>query len=117
MFPISQILVTASAAAIICLPLLVIIRRRYGDPAPIDIVLLATVVGVSILFWRLAGNVASLNDDPIPLFSPNDVLCPIVTYVSLGIFAAFRMPAPTEQWPRIRAVLTLVSFVANVVLI
>jgi hypothetical protein len=31
-----------------------------------------------------AGNTQALNDNPIPLVSPNDVLCPVLTYVVLG---------------------------------
>jgi hypothetical protein len=48
-------------------------------------VLVALVAGLSILFWRLAGNVAQLNDDPFPPVRPNDVPCPVLTYVSLGL--------------------------------
>ncbi len=58
-----------------------------------------------------------LNDDPIPLFSPNDLLCPIVTYVLLSLYAAFTRPANVARWERTRAWLTLVSFVVNVLFI
>lgn len=79
--------------------------------------MIALIVGVSVFFWRLAGNVPQLNDDPIPPFSPNDVLCPIVSYVSLGGYAAFRPPAQAANWEKVRAWLTLISFVVNVVAI
>jgi hypothetical protein len=58
-----------------------------------------------------------LNDDPIPVVSPNDVLCPVLTYVCLGLLATFRQSIRTVQWPRLRALLTLVSLVVNVVTI
>ena len=58
-----------------------------------------------------------LNDDPIPVVSPNDVLCPVVTYVCLGLLAAFRSSIEGPHWPRIRALLTLLSLAVNVVTI
>jgi hypothetical protein len=79
-----------------------------------DAILLAGTVAFSILLWREAGNVQVLNDDPIPVVSPNDVLCPVVTYVCLGMLNAFRNTASGAHWPRIRALLTLVSLVVNV---
>jgi hypothetical protein len=80
----------------------------------VDAVLIALVVGVSILLWREAGNTPALNDDPIPVVSPNDVLCPIVTYVCLGVTAGFRSNMLGKHWARVRALLTLVSLVVNV---
>jgi hypothetical protein len=79
--------------------------------------LLALVVGLSILVWRAAGNTRPLNDDPIPLVSPNDVLCPMLTYVCLGLYAGLRQFQLVPYWPRLRALLTLVSFAVNVVTI
>jgi hypothetical protein len=82
-----------------------------------DALLIAIVVGFSILLWREAGNTQVLNDDPIPVVSPNDVLCPVVTHVCLGMLAAFRTGVGGAHWPRLRALLTLVSLVVNVVTI
>src|SRR5437868_621808 len=78
---------------------------------------LAVVVGLSILLWRFAGNTATLNEDPVPWVSPNDVLCPIVTYVALGGYAAVARDQSDARWPRLRILLTLVSLVVNVVTI
>jgi hypothetical protein len=83
----------------------------------INTVLISATVGLSILLWREAGNTPSLNDDPIPVVSPDDVLSPMLTYICLGLLAAFRNSVRTEQWPRLRALLTLVSLVVNVVTI
>ncbi len=83
----------------------------------VDTLLLSLTVGVSILLWREAGNTPPLNDDPIPVVSPNDVLCPVLTCVCLGLLAAFRPGIGSGQWPRLRAVLTLLSLVVNVVTI
>lgn len=83
----------------------------------IDTVLISLTVGLSVLLWREAGNTPVLNDDPIPLLSPNDVLCPMLTYVCLGLLVAFRAGLSREGWPRLRALLTLLSLVVNVVTI
>ena len=99
---------------------LIELYRRWARVTPMnrgDAVLVAVVVGVSILLWREAGNTPPLNDDPIPLVSPNDVLCPAVTYVSLGLLADFRPALTGADWPRLRALLTLLSLVVNVVTI
>jgi hypothetical protein len=37
----------------------------------------------------LSGDIPELNDDPIGALSPNDGLCPVVTYVFLGVYGAF----------------------------
>jgi hypothetical protein len=82
-----------------------------------DRLLIAVTLAISILLWREAGNTPALNDDPIPVVSPNDVLCPIVTFVSLGLLAAFRTTLNGPQWQRLRAVLTLLTLAVNVVTI
>ena len=65
----------------------------------VDTLLISLSVGVSILQWREAGNTPSLNDDPIPVVSPNDVLCPVVTYICLGLLAALRPALRTADLP------------------
>ena len=92
-------------------------RRTKTRVTTVDAWLLAGTVAFSILLWRAAGNVQVLNDDAIPVVSPNDVLCPVVTYVCLGMLNAFRSTASDAHWPRIRALLTVVSLVVNVVTI
>ena len=49
--------------------------------------------------------------------SPNDVLCPVVTYVFVGVYGAFAGMSGGPGWPRIRALLAVVSLVVNVVTI
>jgi len=83
----------------------------------IDTVLISLIVGASILVWREAGNTPALNDDPIPVVSPNDPLSPVLMHVCLGLLAAFRGSVRTDEWPQLRAVLTLLSLVVNVVTI
>jgi hypothetical protein len=76
--------------------------------------LAALVVGLSVLAWRLSANVLQFNDDPIPPLSPNDWLYPILTYVCLGLYAAFRPPTEPARWPQARALLMALVFVLNV---
>ena len=83
----------------------------------LDALLISLTVGVSIVLWRETGNTPTLNEDPIPLVSPNDVLCPVLTYVCLGLLAGFRPSVRTQRWPQLRAVLTLVSLAVNIVTI
>lgn len=112
MFTLSQIVVCALVALIASVALLVVTRREVGPRA----LLTAAVVAGSVLLWRTAANTAALNDDPIPWVSPNDVLCPVVTYVTLGVYAGV-VRREEAAWPSTRALLTLVSLVVNVVTI
>lgn len=97
--------------------LLVVLRLRFITLSLVDSLLVAVVVGCSVLLWREAGNTGALNTDPIAGVSPNDVLCPLVTYLFIGFYAAFRRSADTIRFEQARVLLTLVSFVVNVVTI
>lgn len=76
--------------------------------------IVALLAGLSILVWRLAGNTQPLNDDPIPLVSPNDVLCPILTYVTLGLYADVSRAVDRPGWGQLRALLTITSLLVNI---
>lgn len=82
-----------------------------------EMVVIALVVGLSVVFWRSAANTASLNDDPIPGVSPNDALCPMITSIFLGLYAAIRPPVDPIRYAQVRAALTFLSFVVNVITI
>jgi hypothetical protein len=116
-FPLWHIALTAAIGFAASFVVLWAWGKRSGTMLTGEVAAVSLVVAFSILAWRLAGNVAQLNDDPVPLFSPNDLLCPIVSYVMLGVYAAFRRPADLAHWERARALLTIVSFVVNVVII
>lgn len=117
LFGFPQIAVTAFIAFTAAAVFLWFYDGRSRSVSVRESILIALIVGGSVLFWRYAANVPQLNDDPIPPFSPNDVLSPIVTYVSLGVYSAFRPPAQAANWEKVRAWLTLISFVVNVVAI
>ncbi len=116
-FPFWHIVLTAVAAFVFSFALLWILRRRGYTLSTRTILGLALLTGASVLFWRSAGNVAQLNDDPIPPFSPNDVICPMVTYVCLGLVESFFPAAASQDWRKTRTWLTLVSFLVNVLFI
>jgi hypothetical protein len=81
------------------------------------VVLLTLVVGVSVFVGRLVCNIAPLNTDPVSGFSPNDLLCPMLTFVMLEVFIGFRPLEQEKIWLRLRALLVLVSFAVNVLTI
>lgn len=112
-FPFWRIALTAAIAFVASFLLL---RWRYPTFSIRDAGGSALVVALSVLLWRLAGNVTQLNADPIPLISPNDVLCPVVTYVFLNLYSAFRRET-NGAWTQACVWLTLVSFLVNVVAI
>jgi hypothetical protein len=116
-FPLAHIALTAAITAVSALLVLVALRRRFKACSLIDCLLVALVVGISVVVWRSAGNTGTLNNDPIPAVSPNDVLCPLVTYLFLGFYAAFRRPTDAIRFEQARVLLTLVSFIINVVTI
>jgi hypothetical protein len=118
-FSAGQIAVTALVSGLVSGVFLVVYGRVSSDAVLrwSEVVVVAVVVGVSVLFWRLAGNVAPLNEDPIAFVSPNDVLCPVLTYVFLGVYAGFAGTPSHPRWARIRSGLTIISLIVNVVTI
>ena len=118
-FSFGQIVVSAVIGAVLSF-ILVWLYGRWAKEAALttgEAVVVAVLAGLSILVWRLAGNTQPLNDDPIPLVSPNDVLCPVVTYVILGLYAEVRRATDRPGWGRLRALLTIASLIVNVVTI
>jgi hypothetical protein len=113
-FPLWRIALTAAIAAGVGF---VVLRWRFKKLPIREATLAALVVGLSVLAWRLSANVPPFNDDPIALLSPNDWLCPMLTSICLGMYAALRPPADAMRWSRARALLTVVAFVVNVLVI
>ena len=116
-FPIGQIAITAGITTLLSGLLLFAMQLRWKQLALLDCLLIAVVAGCSVLFWRSAGNVGALNDDPLPGISPNDALCPFVTYLVIGWYTAFRRPVDASRFEQSRVLLTLICFVVNVVTI
>jgi hypothetical protein len=117
MFSLSQIALTAGIVAVVSLLPLFGARQFFKIRSLTEIILIALVAGFSVLVFRASANTTVLNADPVPAISPNDVLCPVMTYVFLGIYGAFRYRGYNVGFERARAVLTLVSFAVNVIAI
>jgi hypothetical protein len=119
-FPLWWVAGTATVGAITSFLLLWVCDTRRSKARVLTYrqsIVVALVVGLSILAWRLSGNIPELNDDPIGALSPNDWLCPVVTYVFLGLYGAFWLPENRSGWARLRGLLTILSFAVNVVTI
>src|SRR5437879_12334536 len=114
-FPFAHIAFTAAITAGAALLVLVALHARFKALPLVDCLLVAVVVGISVLVWRSAGNTGALNNDPTPPVSHNDVLCPLVTYLFIAFYAAFRRPADASHFEQARVLLTLVSLIANAV--
>ena len=117
MFPLAQILLCALVAAAGAAVVLYLTGRTGGSVSRRDVLSLAAVVGLSTVVWRSAANVGALNDDPMPWVSPNDLLSPAITYVALDLYASLTAVRGRREWPRSRALLTLVALAANVLAI
>lgn len=116
-FPFAHIALTAAITTGAALLVLVVLRLRFTRLSLVDGLLISAVVGLSVLVWRAAGNTSALNNDPIPAVSPNDVLTPLVTYLFVGFYAAFRRPLDSRGFEQARVLLALVSFVVNMITI
>ena len=119
MFSLDQIVASAVAGVVVSALALLVYWRLAQNDVRVDRFLLPLpfVVGLSILVWRAAGNTPALNDDPIAFVSPNDVLCPVITYASLGVYAGLVGVGGGLDGRRIRALLTIVSLMVNIVTI
>lgn len=113
-FSIAHIAITAAIATCVSLALL---RWRLRERSLGEAALLALIAGISVFIWRLSANVPQLNDDGVPGFSPNDWLCPVITYVFLETYAAFRRPPDAVRWAQARSLLVLAALASNVVTI
>jgi hypothetical protein len=116
-FPLWHIALTAAITAVITLVVTWWMRRGMKALSGFDLVLIALVAGGSVLLWRAAGNVPALNDDPIPATSPNDVLCPLVTYLLVGMYAAFRPQEEPGRFERLRVWIAVISLLVNIITI
>lgn len=116
-FPLWWIGLTALTAAGMSALVLLVAHLRFRAITALEVVLLTFIVGASVFAGRLSCNVPVLNEDPIAGFSPNDFICPMLSFVLLEVFVGLRPLEHATNWPRIRALLVLVSFAVNVLTI
>jgi hypothetical protein len=116
---VNQVLVSAMVGLVVSLGSLYGARRFWWhEPSELPGALVVSLLmALSILAWRLVANVPQLNDDLLPVVSPNDVLCPVVTYVVLGVYAGVRGLTGAADAQRQRALLTILSLLVNVITI
>lgn len=107
-----QIALSAALAGIVSL---LILRWRVRSLAVGEMVLLALIAAASVFAWRQSANMPPLNSDGLPGVSAIDMLCPVITYVALGVYAAFRRPPDVTPWAQARALVTLAARVVTVV--
>jgi glucose-6-phosphate-specific signal transduction histidine kinase len=117
------IILLALVGAILSLIVLTVYKHRFFSETKHtlavtnqEILILSLFVGLSILLWRSVANVPELNGDPgNTLLTPNTLLCPVMTYIFLGMFNIWRSNYQSNpvEWGQIRVVLTLLSFIVN----
>jgi len=83
----------------------------------VDAVGIALAAGVSVFLWRTSANMPQLNADGLPMFSANDFLAPVLTYVFVSLYRAVRAPADARRFEQARALAVLASFAVNVLTI
>ena len=113
-FSVGHIALTAAVTAGISL---LALRWRVPHLSGAETVLVALVAGAAVCAWRLSANVPPLNEDGVPGFSANDWLAPVLVYVILGLYAAVRPPRDPARWAQVRALLTVIALVVDVVTI
>jgi len=87
-------------------------RRAWTDVAAV-----ALLAGAAVFLWRISANKPQLNDDGLPAFSANDWAAPILTYVSLAVYADLRPPADPARYRQVQALAFLIALTVDVVTI
>jgi hypothetical protein len=82
-----------------------------------DILAVFLVSGAAVFLWRISANMPQLNDDGLPGFSANDWAAPVLTYLSLSVYADLRKACRTDAFRVVRALAALACLVINVVTI
>ncbi len=113
-FPLSRILITAVVCALVAF-LLLAWRGRGNTEALRTGLMLALLIGVLIVVWRVLSNRWYLNDDFFPGVSLSDVGCGILPLI--GLLALTPLHPSRRAWVVTSALVALATFVGNVVLI
>jgi len=113
-FPLSRILITAVVCALVAF-LLLAWRGRGNKDALRTGLMLALLISLLIVVWRVLSNRWYLNDDFAPGVSPSDVGSGVLVF--LGLLALPRLRDGGRAWVVTSALVALATFVGNVVLI
>ncbi len=113
-FPLSRILITAVVCGLVAFPLLAWRGRGNRDALRTGL-MLALLIGVLVVIWRLLSNRWYLNDDFFPGVSLSDVGSGVL--VLLGLLALTPLRPSRRAWAVTSLLIALATFVCNVVLI
>src|SRR3989442_8998504 len=91
-FPFAHIALTAAITAVVALLVLVVLRPRFKMLSLVDCLLVAVVVGISVMVWRSAGQTGAFEKDPISPVSPKYFLCSPGMYLVIRLFPALPPP-------------------------
>lgn len=90
---------------------------RLGRATLVDAAGIALAAGASVFLYRASANMTQLNADGLPMFSANDWLAPVATYVFVSCYGAARPPVDQRSFNQTRALATLASLAVNVLTI
>ena len=90
---------------------------RGGTTWKVDAVAIGALTAGAVFMLRKSANLPALNDDGLQGFSANDWLAPTLTFVVLGLYAAFRPPDQPRRFEQARAAATVIAFAINVITI
>ena len=90
---------------------------RLGRAAWLDAAGLALSAGASVFLYRASANMPQLNADGLPMFSANDWLAPVATYVFVSCYGAARPHLNQRHFHQTRALAVLASLAVNVLTI
>jgi hypothetical protein len=113
-FSAAHIAITAGIIGLTTAAVVVVLLRPARLGAIVGVALTTTVATFG---WRMVANVGALNQDGVSWVSANDVLAPALTYMSLGMYATFVVPANARRFEKLRAALFTVALVVNILAI
>ncbi|HEY2766032.1 MAG TPA: hypothetical protein VGJ13_18785 [Pseudonocardiaceae bacterium] len=90
---------------------------RLPRGAWLDIAAVGVLAAAAVFLFRISANMPQLNDDGLPGFSANDWLAPVLTYLSLSLYADLRTPTDPRRYGQTRALAVLAALIVNVVTI
>ena len=79
--------------------------------------IVGVLVAGAVYLWRASANMPQLNNDGIEGFSANDWLAPIITYVTLSLYADLFPPDDQRRFAQVRAAATIAALAVNVITI
>lgn len=88
-----------------------------GPRRALEGVAVAVLTFAAVFMLRKSANMPQLNSDGLSGFSANDLLAPVVTWVVLGCYAAFRPVLEPRRFEQARAATTALAFAINVITI